>query len=54
MGKGINTGLDQEPADGGLEIVTAQEKKMYAGFSSVFIAQTKTKESEERGSKALS
>lgn len=33
MGKGINTGHNQEPADGRLEIITAQEKKIYAVFS---------------------
>lgn len=53
MGKGINTGHDQEPADGRLEIIAAQEKKICAGFSSLFIAQTKRKECEERASIGL-
>lgn len=51
MGKGINTGHDQEPADGRLEITTAQEKKpMQASHLSSLHRQ---KESEERVAKAL-
>lgn len=50
MGKGINTGHNQEPADGRLEIITAQEKK---NLCSLLSSLHRQKESEERASKAL-
>ena len=51
MVKGISTGHDQEPADGRLEIVTAQEKK-FTQASHVSSLHWQ-KQSEERSSKVL-
>lgn len=52
MGKGINTGHDQEPGDGRLEIIIAQEQKSAQASHLSSLHRQKRKESEERASRA--